>query len=81
MSVDGSDIGGLPHALDYAETLAEGIAGKRVVVLLDCDGSLTTIVDRPPDGVVSQVEGRSTAADFVLADTNEVERFLHGLAR
>jgi trehalose 6-phosphate phosphatase len=54
VSIDGSDISGLPHALRDAGTLAERIAGKRVTVFLDYDGTLTPIVDRPEDAVISQ---------------------------
>jgi trehalose 6-phosphate phosphatase len=54
VSVGGSDISGLPHALRDAETLAERMAGKRVAVFLDYDGTLTPIVDRPQDAVISE---------------------------
>ena len=54
MSIDGSDISGLRHALDDAGTVAEWIAGKRGAVFHDCDGTLTPIVDRPEDAVISQ---------------------------
>jgi trehalose 6-phosphate phosphatase len=54
VSVDGSDISGLPHALRDAGTLAERMAGRRVAVFLDYDGTLTPIVDRPQDAIISQ---------------------------
>jgi trehalose 6-phosphate phosphatase len=54
VSVDGSDISGLPHALRDAGTLAERMAGRRITVFLDYDGTLTPIVDRPQDAVISQ---------------------------
>lgn len=54
MSIDGSDISGLPHALRDAGALAERMADKRVAVFLDYDGTLTPIVDRPEDAIISQ---------------------------
>jgi trehalose-6-phosphatase len=135
-------------------TLAERISGKRPLVFLDYDGTLTPIVDRPEEAIISEgmrevvrglagrctvcvvsgrdravvqrlmgvddlvvagmplyigdditdehafqalsgrgigilvadpadpeVAGRRTAATYVLADTDEVERCLDGLAR
>jgi trehalose 6-phosphate phosphatase len=54
VSIDGSDISGLPHALRDTGTLVERMAGKRVAVFLDYDGTLTPIVDRPEDAVISE---------------------------
>ena len=54
MSTGGSDIGSLPHAVRDARSLAERMAGKRVAVFLDYDGTLTPIVDRPEDAVISE---------------------------
>jgi trehalose 6-phosphate phosphatase len=54
VSIDGSDISGLPHALRDAGTLAERMAGRRVAVFLDYDGTLTPIVDRPEDAIISE---------------------------
>ena len=54
MSIDGSDISGLPNALDDAGTVAERMADKRVAVSLDYDGTLTPIVDRLGDAVISE---------------------------
>jgi trehalose 6-phosphate phosphatase len=54
VSIDGSDINGLPHALRDAGALAERMAGKRVAVFLDYDGTLTPIVDRPEDAIISE---------------------------
>jgi trehalose 6-phosphate phosphatase len=53
VSIDGSDITELPHALADADVLAERMAGRRVAVFLDYDGTLTPIVDRPQDAVIS----------------------------
>ena len=51
MSVDGSDISGLPHALSDAATVAERMAVKRVAGFLDYDVAVTPIVDRPEDAL------------------------------
>jgi trehalose 6-phosphate phosphatase len=53
VSIDGSHITELPHALADADVLAERMAGRRVAVFLDYDGTLTPIVDRPQDAVIS----------------------------
>ena len=45
-------IGDLPHALD--ERLARDLAGRRPAVFLDYDGTLTPIVDRPEDALISE---------------------------
>ncbi|MGH3089584.1 MAG: trehalose-phosphatase [Rubrobacteraceae bacterium] len=44
----------LPHALENREELDERLSGKRPAVFLDYDGTLTPIVDRPEDAVISQ---------------------------
>ena len=44
----------LPHARSDGGALAERIAGRRVAVFLDYDGTLTPIVDRPEDAVISE---------------------------
>ena len=44
----------LPHALSDGGALAERIAGRRVAVFLDYDGTLTPIVDRPEDAVIPE---------------------------
>jgi trehalose 6-phosphate phosphatase len=54
VSIDGSEITALPHALRDEGALAERMAGKRVAVFLDYDGTLTPIVDRPEDAVISE---------------------------
>ena len=61
-SFDGSDTTGLPHALvnadalaeRIADALAERIAGRRIAVFLDYDGTLTPIVDRPQDALITE---------------------------
>lgn len=53
VSVGGSEIGRLPDALRDAPSLAERMAGKRLAVFLDYDGTLTPIVDRPEDAIIS----------------------------
>jgi trehalose 6-phosphate phosphatase len=45
-------IGDLPHALE-GDGLARDLAGRRPAVFLDYDGTLTPIVDRPEDAVIS----------------------------
>jgi trehalose 6-phosphate phosphatase len=40
----------LPPALEDGEELARHLAGKTAAVFLDCDGTLTPIVNRPEDG-------------------------------
>jgi trehalose 6-phosphate phosphatase len=49
----GSDIRDLPDALSNREELARRLAGKRPAVFLDYDGTLTPIVDRPEDALIS----------------------------
>src|SRR5260221_7087971 len=46
-------IGDQPIAIAEGVTLARRFAGKRLAVLLDYDGSLTTIRDRPQDAMLS----------------------------
>jgi trehalose 6-phosphate phosphatase len=50
----GSSLGDLPHALADGEELARRLAGRRPAVFLDYDGTLTPIVDRPEDAVISE---------------------------
>ena len=52
-TLDDSDICDLPDALSNREELARRLAGKRPAVFLDYDGTLTPIVDRPEDAVIS----------------------------
>ncbi len=44
----------LPHALTNEGELERRLAGKRPAVFLDYDGTLTPIVDRPEDAVISE---------------------------
>lgn len=46
-------IGDLPHALDDGNRLARELSGRRPAVFLDYDGTLTPIVERPEDAVIS----------------------------
>src|SRR5215467_5364758 len=46
-------IGDLPHSLGEGEELARRFSGKQPAVFLDYDGTLTPIVDRPEDAVIS----------------------------
>ncbi len=43
----------LAHALDHLGALVARLADKRLAVFLDYDGTLTPIVDRPEDAVIS----------------------------
>jgi trehalose 6-phosphate phosphatase len=47
-------IGDLPHALEDGDQLARHLAGRRPAVFLDYDGTLTPIVDRPEDAIISE---------------------------
>jgi trehalose 6-phosphate phosphatase len=47
-------IGDLPHALEDGDQLAGDLAGRRPAVFLDYDGTLTPIVDRPEDALISE---------------------------
>ena len=49
-----ASISGLPHALRDGEQLERRLAGRRPAVFLDYDGTLTPIVDRPEDAVISE---------------------------
>src|ERR671917_1979017 len=46
-------IGDLPHALTHGDELVRRLAGKAPAVFLDYDGTLTPIVDRPEDAIIS----------------------------
>ncbi|MCA1673094.1 MAG: trehalose-phosphatase [Actinobacteria bacterium] len=46
-------IAGLPHALRDGRQFAQRLSGRRPAVFLDYDGTLTPIVDRPEDAVMS----------------------------
>jgi trehalose 6-phosphate phosphatase len=47
-------IGDLPHALTQGNELDRHLAGKVPAVFLDYDGTLTPIVDRPEDAIISE---------------------------
>ena len=47
-------IGDLPHALEDGDQLVRHLAGRRPAVFLDYDGTLTPIVDRPEDALISE---------------------------
>ncbi len=53
------DLMDLPHGLVFFEEIRQQIKEKRVVVFLDYDGTLTPIVSRPEDAVLSS-EMRNT---------------------
>jgi trehalose 6-phosphate phosphatase len=55
MSVHTSHIRELPNALRQRAELGRRIAGARPAVFLDYDGTLTSIVERPEDAVISDV--------------------------
>lgn len=48
-----NNIGDLPDALENAGDLEGRLEGKRPAVFLDYDGTLTPIVDRPEDAIIS----------------------------
>ncbi len=48
------NIGDLPHVLEDGDDLVRRLAGKTPAVFLDYDGTLTPIVDRPEDAVISE---------------------------
>src|SRR5690348_17804569 len=50
----GVSIGALPHALRDRDELMRRFGGRRPAVFLDYDGTLTAIVDRPEDAVISE---------------------------
>jgi trehalose 6-phosphate phosphatase len=48
------NIGDLPNALTHKDELDKRLAGKKVALFLDYDGTLTPIVDRPEDAIISE---------------------------
>src|SRR5512140_2923740 len=54
MSEPGLRLRDLPNALDDGEAFNERLAGRHPAVFLDYDGTLSPIVDRPEDAVISQ---------------------------
>ena len=59
-------IGDLPHALAHGDELAEQLVRKAPAVFLDYDGTLTPIVDRPEDAIISESMRKAIRG---LADT------------
>ena len=53
MTASARSIEALPHALRDSAQFGQRLAGRRPVVFLDYDGTLTPIVDRPEDAVMS----------------------------
>lgn len=53
MTVTLSRISALPHALRDGQQFARQLDGRQPAVFLDYDGTLTAIVDRPEDAVIS----------------------------
>ncbi|MGH3903073.1 MAG: trehalose-phosphatase [Pseudonocardiaceae bacterium] len=53
MTVSDASVSDLPHALRDGGQFAQRLAGRRPAVFLDYDGTLTPIVDRPEDAVIS----------------------------
>jgi trehalose 6-phosphate phosphatase len=49
-----TNVSDLPHALAHSDELVRRLTGKVSAVFLDYDGTLTPIVDRPEDAVISQ---------------------------
>ena len=54
MSERGSSIHDLPSALSDGDAFNQRFAGRHPAVFLDYDGTLTPIVDRPEDAVISE---------------------------
>src|SRR3712207_9496794 len=46
--------GELPHSLEDGEQLIRDLGGRWPTVFLDYDGTLTPIVDRPEDALISE---------------------------
>jgi trehalose 6-phosphate phosphatase len=53
VTVDGLEIAVLPNALSDGDMLAGRMRFRRLAVFLDYDGTLTPIVDRPQDALIS----------------------------
>jgi hypothetical protein len=49
-----ASIGRLPHALRDGGELSRALGGRRPAAFLDYDGTLTPMVDRPEDAVISE---------------------------
>jgi trehalose 6-phosphate phosphatase len=57
------NIADLPHALTHSDELEQRLAGRRPAVFLDYDGTLTPIVDKPEDAIISE-SMRNTVHDL-----------------
>lgn len=74
----------LPHALDRREELARALRGRRPVLFLDYDGTLTPIVERPEDArlpdrarrAIERVRARCPIAVVSGRDLDEVRRMV-----
>lgn len=62
------DTSGLPSAIDRIGEISERCRGKRIAVFLDYDGTLTPIVERPEDALLSE-EMRNTVAELARRHT------------
>ncbi|MGH3936316.1 MAG: trehalose-phosphatase [Pseudonocardiaceae bacterium] len=84
MTVTLSPIADLPHALRHGQQFARRLDGRRPVVFLDYDGTLTPIVDRPEDAVISdsmrnavrELAGRATVCVVSGRDRPVVARWM-----
>ena len=74
----------LPHALREGQRFAALLAGRRPAVFLDYDGTLTPIVDRPEDAVISEdmrevvrdLAGRTTVCVVSGRDRPAIARWM-----
>ncbi|HSR25838.1 MAG TPA: trehalose-phosphatase [Candidatus Eisenbacteria bacterium] len=77
-------IGDLPDALAHRAELGRRLAGRRLAVFLDYDGTLAPIVDRPEEAVLSagmraavrELAGRCRVCIVTGRDRREVEELL-----
>jgi trehalose 6-phosphate phosphatase len=90
VTVTSSSMSDLPHALRDGQQFARHLDGGQPAVFLDYDETLTPIVDRPEDAVIS--ESMRDAAGWLTERTiiwvvsgwnrfEEVQQFLNTLAR
>jgi trehalose 6-phosphate phosphatase len=66
------NIGDLPHVLEDGDELVRHLAGKTPAVFLDYDGTLTPIVERPEDAIISEsmreaIRGLASRCPVVIA--------------
>ncbi len=79
-----SRIADLPHALRDSARFAQRLDGRRPAVFLDYDGTLTPIVDRPQDAVISdsmrdavrRLAGRATVCVVSGRDRPVIEQWM-----